>query len=341
MKLRPLASFCRRMGTGLRAGVDILRMLDAETRFGNQQHQAIMQRIQASIRQGNTLARAMLDEKPYFPPLLVQMVSAAETGGRLESVFDYMAEHYEQLLQTRNFFLNRISMPLLQLGLAVVVIGGVILIQGLLAPGGTPSFDASGLGLYGVRGLVIYSVAVVCVGGLLGLVIFGLWKNWFNCHRTLMPIVQHIPQLGSALTTLGLSRLSMTLSMLLNAGVDARRSIKQSFLSTGNYYFVSGMDRAVAEIEKGHSFGDAFEAADVFPTEFLDSVRVGELSGTETESLDRLAQQYQEQAKHALSVMATLISMAIWITIMVLMAFWVIRMFLSYVNMLNGFLPKV
>jgi type IV pilus assembly protein PilC len=340
MKLKLLAAFCRRMGVGLRAGVDIMRMLDAETRFGSPQHRLVMKRISECIREGNSLARAMLNEKRYFPPLLIQLVNAAEEGGRLESVFAYMADHYDQLLETRRFFLSRISMPLLQLGLAILIIGGVILIQGILAHGGTPAFDASGLGLAGTKGLAIYSLFVLLIGGAIGLLIFGAWKNWFNCHRHLMPIVQRIPQLGTALTTLGLSRLSMTLSMLLNAGVDARRSIKQAFLATGNYYFIGGMDRAVAEVEKGHSFGDAFDAAEVFPVDFLDSVRVGELSGTETESLDRLAHQYQEQSKHALSVIATLISIAIWISIMLLLAFWVIRMFMSYVNMLSGFLPK-
>ncbi len=78
-------------------------------------------------------------------------------------------------------------------------------------------------------------------------------------------IVQRIPTLGTALSTLGLSRLSMTLSMLLNAGVEAKRSTKQAFLSTGNFYYISGMDRALDTIGRGESFGEAFAAANVFP----------------------------------------------------------------------------
>ncbi len=233
MKLKPLAAFCRRMGVGLRSGVDILRLLDMETRIGTQQHREVFARMQTSIRGGATLARAMLAEKKYFPPLLIQMVNASEIGGRMDSMFTYMADYYDQLLQTRSFFISRISMPLFQLGFAILVIGGVILFQAFMSPSGTPSFNASGTGLSGLSGFVTYCVLVTTVLGTLSLFIFGIWKNWFNCHRILMPVVQRIPQLGTALTTLGLARLSMTLSMLLNAGVDARRSIRQAFLATG------------------------------------------------------------------------------------------------------------
>ncbi len=60
------------------------------------------------------------------------------------------------------------------------------------------------------------------------------------------------------------------------------------------------MQRAFEQVEKGNDFGEAFDAANVFPQEFIDAVRVGELSGTETESFDRLASQYQERSKASL-----------------------------------------
>jgi type IV pilus assembly protein PilC len=331
MNLKPLAAFCRRMGVGLRAGVDILRLLESESRLGPKQHQEVMLRVVQSIRDGSSLARAMLAEKRHFPPLLIQLVNAAEIGGRLDSMFTYMANYYDQLLKTRAFFLSRISWPLTQLVMAILVIGGVILIQGIFSPNG-PAYDASGVGLSGVGGLMVYCAILSGVSGLVGLLVYGIWKNWFNCHRVLMPIVQRIPQLGTALTTLGLSRLSMTLSMLLNAGVEAKRSVKQAFLATGNYYFIGGMDRAVAAVDQGQTFGDAFEAAQVFPQDFLDAVRIGEMSGTETESLDHLALQYQEKAQAALNFIAMFASLVIWFFVIVLLAFMVIRLAMGLFN---------
>jgi type II secretory pathway component PulF len=328
------------MGVGLQAGVDILRVLETETRNGDQRHRQVMQSVVDDVRQGCTLSKAMFNSKGHFPPLLIQMIHASELGGRMDSTFLYMANYYDDLHQTRSFFLQRITWPVIQLVLAVGVIGLAILIQGLLAssPNG-PSYDATSLGLTGINGFFIYIGVVSGVAIFLATLVFGIWKNWFNCHRILMPIVQRIPGLGTALSTLGLSRLSMTMSMLLNAGVDARRSTKQAFLATGNYYYISGMDRALKSIEQGQAFGDALDAAAVFPNDFLEAVRLGELSGTETESLDHLAWEYRERAKSALNFIATLASVAIWIFVMALIAFMVIRLAMQYINMIYSLIP--
>ncbi len=337
MQLKAVAAFCRRMGVGLRAGVDILRLLESEQKSGNPRHHAAMQQLTDSIRSGSTLAKGMLDQKKYFPPLLIQMVHASELGGRIDAMFAYMAGYYEQLKETRAFFISRITWPLIQLAMAIAIIGLVILIQGILSPNST--YDASGVGLRGLNGFFLYCFVVAGFFGSLAVLAYGLWKNWFNCHRVLMPIIQRIPTLGTALVTLGLSRLSMTLSLLLNAGVDARRSVKQAFLSTGNYYFIGGAERAIKQVEQGASFGDAFAASKVLPEEFIESVRIGELSGTETESLDHLAQEYQERARGALNTLATIASFTIWLGIMLLLAFMIIRMAMGYINVLNSFLP--
>lgn len=340
MKLKPVAGFCRRMGVGLQAGVDLMRVLETEARTGDVRHRDAMRKVSDDVRGGCTLSKAMFNAKGHFPPLLIQMVHASELSGRIDSTFLYMANYYDDLIQTRSFFIQRITWPVIQLVLAIGIIGATILIQGMLArsPSG-PTYDASGLGLSGLSGFLLYVGAVGCVAVFIVLFILGVSKNWFNCHRFLMPIVQRIPSLGTALVTLGLSRLSMTLSMLLNAGVEARRSVKQAFLATGNYYYIGGMDRALAAIERGQSFGDALDAAAVFPNDFLESIRLGELSGTETESLDHLALQYRERAKAALNLIATLASVGIWLIVMGLIAFMVIRLGMQYINMINSNLP--
>lgn len=334
MNLKELGEFCRRMGVGLRAGVDILRIIQTEQRMGSPKHRQIMSQVDQKVRAGGSLADAMKAQENYFPELLVQMVHASELGGRTDSVFSYMAQYYDQLKRTRSDFYQRISWPLIQMGLAVGIIGLVILVQGLVSPNST--FDASGFNLRGVNGFLVYCSIVTVVGGVIGTIVFGIWKNWFNCHRMLTPIVQRIPQLGTAIVTLSLSRLSMTLSMLLNAGVDASHAVKQAFLATGNQYFIGGLKPVLEEIRKGSSFGDAFEKSAVLPEEFIDAVRIGELSGTETESLDHLAAQYQTRAASALNTIATIASIAVWVGVMLLIAFVIIRIFLRILNVYNN-----
>ena len=340
MRINAAANFCRRMGIGLRSGVDILRLLEAETKSGDARHRQAVQGLIERIRNGNSLSKAMGEEKGYFPRLLVQLVAASELGGRMDAMFHYMADYYDQLKKTRSEFLGQITWPLIQLGLAIVIVGLFILLMGIILPANS-EFDPTGLGLRGFGGLAVFCLVVFGTLFTLGLIGYGLWKNWLNCHRILVPLIQKIPVLGNAFVTLGLSRLSMTLSMLLNAGVDAQRAVRQAFISTGNYYYISGMDRALAEVDKGSSFGDAFAASGVLPEDFVDAVRVGELSGTETESLDRLAEQYRDKARSALSTIATIASVVIWLTVMLLIAFMIIRIALQILGVYNDALNAI
>jgi type II secretory pathway component PulF len=290
------------------------------------------------VRRGESLAGAMKQQGAYFPNLLVQMVHAGESSGRLERVFQYMSEYYQQLKLARSGFLQRISWPLIQLGLALGIIAVVILLQGILSP--NSQYDASSIGLRGVRGLVVYCLVLTAFFGSLGLLLYGLWKNWFHSHKVLMPILQRVPQVGTALTTLGVARLSMTLSMLLNAGSDAKQAVRQAFLATGNHYMIGGMNQAIEQVAQGTSFSDAFEKSNVLPRDFVDALRIGELSGTETESLDSLAKEYQHQAVLAINTLATLLSVAIWLMITAVIVLMIIRMALQYINLLNSTLQN-
>ena len=94
IKLDALALFCRRMGTGLHSGVDILRLLESEGRSGNSQHRQAMATLAEGIRRGDSLADSMRSQSNYFPHLLIQLVHASELSGRVESMFLYMADYY-------------------------------------------------------------------------------------------------------------------------------------------------------------------------------------------------------------------------------------------------------
>ncbi len=258
----------------------------------------------------------------------------------MDRVFLHMAEYYKDLRDARGDFLQRISWPLIQLGLAILIVSGVIVLQEFLSPS-TPGpndlkYDASGLGLRGMSGLLYFWTFLAIFFGTIGLVAFGIWKNWFGSHKVLVPLVRNIPVIGTVFTTLALSRMSMTLAMLLNAGVDAKRCIREAFKATGNFYYMSGMKAAEEEVGRGQSFAHALEVSEVIPNEFVQAIEVGELSGTETDSLERIAKDYQRRSKTALAQLAMATSVAIWAGIAIFLIFLIIRMFMQYINLLNN-----
>lgn len=334
MSLREVAGATRRLGTGFRAGVDILRLLETETKSGRPVYREKMNNVRESVRGGKSFAEAMLAEGKYFPPLMVQLVHAGELGGSLDKVLIHLADYYDDVKRSRNMFFMKLAWPLIQLFMGEMIIGAVILIQGMLRT--SDNYDASGLGLSGVGGFLLYCGVLLVIKGILLAAFLTVKNNWFNCQPVLFPLIQKIPVVGTPLQTLSLARFTMALSIMLNAGVDAIRSVKQAFRSTGNYYLMSGMELAVDAIKKGDSFSDAFRTAGVFPKDFIEFVEIGEVSGTETESLDRLAHEYQERGRSALTVLAMAASGIIWFCIVALLVFFIMSLALNYVSLINN-----
>ena len=295
-----------------------------------------------ALRGGHSLSESMGLQGYYFPSLLVKMVDAGEHAGGMDRTFREMADYYQDLKQTRSAFISQITFPVIQLFLAFAIACGVILINGFFTAGSSQDkpLDLTGIGLRGVSGMLIFMSVSAIFFGTLACVAFGVWKNWFGCHKTLVPLIRNVPVVGTALTMTALSRLSMTLSMMLGAGVDAKRSVRDALLSTGNYYYISGLEKTTAAIVKGKSFAEALDAPKLLPEEFIQNVEVGEMSGSDSESLERMAVVYREKAQYALKQFAIMAGFAVWMFIaaMIITAIFMIffQILQVYSNALSG-----
>jgi type IV pilus assembly protein PilC len=340
MGLSACADYCRRFGTAFRAGIDIVSLCQAEAKHGHSYQQQVMSRVAAGVADGNPLAESMANADPkYFPRLLVSMVRLGEQTGRLERTLLQLAEHYQHRLSVRRLFLMGIAWPTIQLVAAIMVIGLLIWILGILKPaGGGEMMDITGLGLRGNSGVVIYFSFVALFFGLVGLFVMALKNNWFNLHAAI-PLFYLIPKIGPAIQTITLARFCWTLSMSLDAGLDPMRAIDLAMDSTDSDYYRSEAKTAKAAIQKGKNLGESLAATQVFPSEFLNALEVAELSGTDAESLSNLARNYDERAKMAVKTIAGIATAVIWLLVVVVLVFMILRMAMNVFGVYDEFLP--
>lgn len=340
--LKQVQSFCDRVATGLHAGVDILRILDTEAKVGSQRYKDACADTAQRIREGYSLAEAMRMQGDFFPSMLVKMVEAGEHSGQIDRTMRFMSEHYLDLKKTRSEFISQITTPVIQLFAAILILCLLIYINGFFKAGSATDepFDLTGVGLRGGTGVLIFLSVVLGIGGVVGAIAFGIWKNWFNCHNILVPLVRNVPVIGPVFTDTAMARLSMTLSMMLGAGVDAKRSVREALLSTGNHYYMSGLPLTLEEIEKGTSLADSLDTPGVLPKEFIQAVEIGEMSGSDSESLERMASIYREKAQLALKQLAVTAGFAIWFLIAAMIVAVIFMIFTQYLNVIMGNLPK-
>lgn len=327
MGLAAAMEFSRRIGTAFRAGVDIVSLCRAESRHGNSRHQRVMAEVADAVAGGSSLADAMQQAGPkYFPRLLLSMVHVGEQTGRLEQTLLQMAEHYQSQLSIRRMFLLGIAWPAVQLTAAILVIGLLIWIIGTLRPaGGGELFDATGFGLRGTSGVVIYFGWVALIFGGLALFLVAIRNNWFNLHAAI-PLSYLIPKVGPAIQTITLARFCWTLSLALDAGLDPMRSVDLAMDSTGSDYYRSESKTAALAIREGKTLGEALARTGLFPNDFLNSLEVAEISGTDAESLASLAVQYEERAKVAVRTLAGLATVAVWLLVAITLVTLILRM---------------
>ena len=335
IRTKDLAGLCRRLSTALEAGIDARKVWATEAgRTGGRTTQAKLHGISRAVNRGDCLADALAATGPFFPPMFRQLAEVGEQTGHLAEVFGRLADHYDNQLRLRRMFLSAIAWPLTELGIAVLVVGLLIWIIGMIGQGAETPLDPLGFGLVGNRGLLIY-VAFVAGAGLL---VFGaIWalRRGLGWARPVQRAVLRLPVLGGALQTLALARLAWSLHLTLNTEIDVRRALRLSLQSTHNARYTDLIDPIDGAIGQGESITDALTMTGKFPPDFLAAVGVGEQTGNLVESMGLLSHQYQERAREALAILTRVAGFAVWAMIAAFIIALIFRLALFYVGTIH------
>lgn len=322
-----LVAFCQRVGRAIRAGLEARRLWETEARFGSRTHRYYVDIVRQHVVGGDTVADGMRACDGYFPPLVCEMVEVGERTGQLDQVFLKLADHYQLQQSLTRSFLFGIAWPSLQLIMGILVVGLLIAVLGALdlrdlATG--EKVDVLGLGLHGTSGMLIFwAICASVLGGIVG-GILAVMRGWLGPMP--MMIAMRIPMLGTALANMALARLTWSLAMSLDAGIDARRSVELAVRASQNPYYQSRESAVSGAVIRNRQFHEAFADAGVFPEEFLQMLETAEISGTTSESMQMLCREYEERAKSALRWLTWLTGIAIWIFISGLLVMMIFRL---------------
>src|SRR5262245_50219842 len=222
--LKPLAALCRRLATSLAAGVDVRTVWARETLAARGSAKRVMDEISQNVSGGAGMAESIKASGRYFPPFFRELVTVGEESGHLPEVFRQLAEHYDHLLRMRRNLLGALVWPAIELAGALFVVGLLIWIMGNIPQLRQNNIDILGFGLTGNDGLMAYI-------GIIAAVAAGFFVAYRAASRGMLwiaPIqraIMKIPQLGRALETLSMARLSWAMHVTLNSGMDLRRAM--------------------------------------------------------------------------------------------------------------------
>ena len=334
ISLKALSQFCYRMATATNAGIQDRKIWTDEAGRGSASQREIAARVRDELARGNSITEAMQSTGEYYPLMFRKMVEVGEISGRLGEIYKRLARHYDRVLSARRDFWQRLIWPLFQLGIALLVIGVLIWIMGMLPGDSNSRIDILGLGLFGTPGLIKYLLILLFFAVMILLLVISMLGGapW---TRKLQRLMLQIPVLGDALKTLALAKFTWALQLVLDTPMDLRKVMPLALNATGNDYYSEHSQEVVRRIEQGQSITQSLANTGVFPSDLLDNIAVGEESGRLVETMERQAVEYEERAGSAIAILAQFAGYLIWALVAAFIIVMIFRIFSFYVGAIN------
>jgi type IV pilus assembly protein PilC len=340
-KVQPadIAIFMRQLATMLSAGIPLVQAFEIiGTGHENPAMQELILAVKQDVEGGTALAEAFSKHPLYFDDLVVNLVSAGEQSGALETLLDKIATYKEKTEAIKKKIKKALTYPAAVLVVAVVVTT-ILLI--FVIPQFEDLFAGFGADLPTFTRMVVdLSEFVRDQGWLLLIMIFGagyayLWTK--KRSRRLREIEDRIflklPIVGSILEKSAIARYARTLSTMFSAGVPLVEALESVSGATGNVVYEKAVLRMRDEVATGQRLQRAMINTELFPNMVVQMIAVGEESGSLDEMSSKVADFYEEDVDNAVDNMSSLLEPLIMAILGVLVGGLVVAMYLPIFKM--------
>ncbi|MET4158730.1 type II secretion system F family protein [Agromyces sp. PvR057] len=302
--LKDLAIMARQMATMIGAGLSILRTLSVlESQTSSKNLQRMLTKVRDEVERGGSVSESFAAFDHTFPPVMISMMRAGETGGFLDRALASVAETFEKEVKLRAAIRSALTYPVIVLIMAVLAVIGMLV---FIVPIFKDMFDGLGSELpWPTQVLVTISEQMVWILPVLLVIGLATWIWWArNRHtarvrRALDPWKLRAPVFGKLARKVAIARFARNLSNMTGAGVPILQSLKIVGETSGNWVIEQALDRVGDQVRKGSSLAAPLAAEQVFPPMVTQMVSVGEDSGSLEPMLDKVAEFYELEVETA------------------------------------------
>src|SRR5262249_45943323 len=126
-------ALCRALRHGLGAGLTLVQVFRLQAQRGEHGVRPLAIRLLPVLEDGQDLTCALATEKEAVPRLFHALVKVGEETGHLAEVAGELEKYYALQAKLHRQFRSQCMAPLIQLGLAFLILAGVILVLGTIA----------------------------------------------------------------------------------------------------------------------------------------------------------------------------------------------------------------
>ena len=307
---RDMMILCRQLSTLLRAGVPVLQALNIlSTQFEKQIFRVKLQSASFALEQGSSLAEALKQQS--FPPLLINMIEAGETGGILDIIMERMAAHYENQHDLEEKIRSATAYPVFIIAVACAVVLVMII---FVLPQFASIFNSIGLEMP-LPSRMLLDLGRFTAGywhlilPVLLLTACGLtWHSGTEKGRHKVDRIRlRLPLYGKLYRQTVAARFARTLGTLIASGVTLYNALELADKTIDNRVISGSISKLTDALSRGESLAATVQSSLHFPPLLAEMIRVGEETGALDQTLNSAAAFYEKEVAYAVERLSTIL----------------------------------
>ena len=340
VKSKDLAIVSRQMATMISAGLSLLRTLTIITeQTENKKLAKIFDMVRSDVESGSSLSDAMAKHPDDFPPLMINLIRAGETGGFLEKSLESVANNFEAEVKLTGRIKAALTYPVVVLIIAVLAVAAMLI---FIVPVFEAMFKQLGATLpLPTQFLVVLSHGMVYIGPIVvvGGVAFSLWwrknKNQERVRKVVDPLRLKMPVFGELLKKVAVARLTRNLATMMGAGVPILRSLEIVGSTSGNWVIEQALVKVGDSVRQGKTIAEPLAQESVFPSMVTQMISVGEDSGALETMLHKVSDFYDQEVESMTEQLTALIEPIMIAVIGVLVGGMIVALYMPIFDIYN------
>lgn len=300
--LKDLAIMSRQLATMITAGLSLLRSLSILAEQTESKALAkVLAQVRNDVEKGTSLSASLAKHTEAFPPLMVNIIRAGETGGFLEQSLRSVANNYEAEVKLRAKIKSAMTYPVVVFFMAIIAVAVMLI---FIVPIFATMFEDLGSALPApTQFLVDLSGAMRFIApvGIVAAVLFTIWwrknKNVESVRAKVDPLRLKLPVFGPLFQKVAIARFTRNFGTMLGAGVPILQALDIVGETAGNWVIEAAVRDVQNSVRSGHSLSGPLAQHAVFPPMVVQMLGVGEDSGAMETMLEKISEFYDDEVE--------------------------------------------
>lgn len=312
VKKKDIVIFTRQFSTMIDAGLPLIQGLKIlAEQSTNITFKRALKEIVRDVEGGSSLGEAMGKHPKIFDRLFVNLISAGEVGGILDTILQRLASHIEKAEKLKSRIKGAMTYPLIVIAIAVMVISVILIFvipvfEEMFAGAGSalpiPTQIVVGMSRF-LKGNFLYIIGALVVIGF----VFRQYRKTKRGRKQTDAISLKLPIFGMLLKKVAVARFTRTLGTMISSGVPILDALEVVAGTSGNVILEEVILDVRSSIAEGQTISEPLSESDIFPGMVVQMISVGEATGALDAMLEKIADFYDEEVDVAVDALTTML----------------------------------